>query len=83
MKLTIVALKDRAADVYGKPLYVRSNAEAVRSLTDETRNPESAIHTHPEDYDLYLIGYFDEDTGEIKAPDEGISLIVRAQDLTN
>lgn len=81
MKLQIIALKDRAADVFGNPFYVRTNAEAIRSLGDEVNNKESTIAGHPEDYDLYLVGTFDQDTGEIRAPEEGVSLIIRAQDL--
>lgn len=82
MKLSLVALKDRATDNFGKIITVRTTGEAVRSLSDEVRNNESAISKHPEDYDLYLVGYFNEDTGQIHAPEEGPSVIVRAQDLT-
>jgi len=81
MKLMIVALKDRAADLFGKPFYVRTAAEAVRSLTDEANNKESAINRHPEDYDLFELGHFDEDTGRIDQDVSHPNLIVRAQDL--
>ncbi|AXH77062.1 MAG: nonstructural protein [Microviridae sp.] len=81
MQLMIVALKDRAADLFGKPFYVRTTAEAVRSLTDEANNAESTINKHPEDYDLFLLGSYDEDTGRIEQDVSHPSLIVRAQDL--
>ncbi|AXH75340.1 MAG: nonstructural protein [Microviridae sp.] len=82
MNLYIVALKDRAADLYGKPFFVRTTAEAIRSLTDEANNTESSINKHPEDYDLYQIGTFNEETGEVNGvTGGGPMLLVRAQDL--
>lgn len=79
--LQIIAVKDRAADLFGRPFYVRTTAEAVRSFTDEANNPESQINKHPEDYDLFLLGSFNEDTGRIEQNVSHPNLIVRAQDL--
>jgi len=84
MKLIIIAVKDRAADLYGKPFYVRTRAEAIRSFTDEVNNKQSQINQHPEDYDLYEIGTFDEDSGELQGITGGGPItIVRAQDLVH
>lgn len=79
--LMIIAVKDRAADMFGRPFYTRTTAEAVRSFTDEANNKDSQIHKHPEDYDLFLLGTFNEDTGRIEQDVSHPNLIVRAQDL--
>lgn len=82
MKLAICSLKDRAINAYNRPFVVRTTAEAVRSLTDEANTKDSEISKHPEDYDLYLIGYFDDQTGDITDENTDLpNLIVRCQDL--
>lgn len=78
--LYIVSVKDRAADHFGRPFYVKTNAEAIRSFTDEANNKESIINKHPEDYDLYNLGTFGEDDGLVIG-NNSPQLIVRAQDL--
>ena len=62
----VVAIRDRAADIYGQPVFVNSLGSAIRSFGDEINNPESAISKHPEDFDLYELGSFnDEDAAFI------------------
>lgn len=61
----IITVRDRAIEAYGQPFFVRAIGEAIRSFVDETNRTESAIGAHPEDYELYEIGEFDEDTGTI------------------
>lgn len=59
----IVAIRDRAADAYGVPAFVASIGAATRSFGDECNNKESALGQHPEDYDLYLLGEYDDSVG--------------------
>lgn len=66
MKL-VYAVRDRAVDVFGQPIFCLAQGEALRSFMDEVNRPGSAINSHPEDYDLYLIGSFDETTGALRA----------------
>jgi hypothetical protein len=83
----VVSVKDRAIDAYGRPFIVPSIGAAIRSFTDEVNRKESEMHGHPEDYDLYQIGTYHDDTGIIYqnvldgnenwAP----KLLVRAQDV--
>lgn len=59
----IVAIRDRAVDAFGQPIFVVALGQGIRSFMDEMNNKESSLAAHPEDYDLYHIGEFDEDTG--------------------
>lgn len=61
----ICAVRDRAVDSFGQPFFVRARGEALRGFMDEINNKDSALHAHPEDYDLYVIGAFDDLSGEI------------------
>lgn len=65
MKLKVVCVRDRAADVYGQPNFVLSIGSAIRSFADEVNNPRenNAFNKHPEDFDLYELGEFDDETG--------------------
>ncbi|AXH78052.1 MAG: nonstructural protein [Microviridae sp.] len=77
----IYAVKDLAVQVFGTPFFVRAKGEAIRSFQDEANNTssDSAIAKHPEDYELYILGHYDEQTGQITPCD--IELVARAKDL--
>ena len=64
MRYKIVSVRDRAVDTFGQPIFVAAIGQAVRSFGDEVKNPQSPFNKHPEDYDLYSLGEFDDSTGE-------------------
>ena len=64
MLLYIVAVRDSAADAFGRPFVVSTLGLATRSFIDEVANPDSAFHSHPSDYTLYELGSFDDNTGK-------------------
>ena len=78
---TIVVVRDSAARVFSTPFFVQATAQAVRSLRDEVNSAESTsdVRRHPDDFELYEVGTFDEDTGAI-VPCEP-RLVARAKDL--
>lgn len=61
----ICTVKDRAADAYGRPMFVPSTGVAIRSFSDEINrnNAENQLYNHPDDFDLYELGQFDDNTG--------------------
>jgi len=61
----ICTVKDRAADAYGRPMFVPSTGVAIRSFSDEiNRNAaDNQLYNHPDDFDLYELGSFDDNTG--------------------
>ena len=68
MKLNICSVKDRAADAFGRPMFVPSQGVAIRSFSDElNRNdPENQLYNHPDDFDLYDFGTFDDNSGQFE-----------------
>lgn len=60
MKLLLVSLFDRGVQAYGRPFYVPHVNAALRSLTDEVNNAQSDLFKHPDDFDLYELGEFDD-----------------------
>ena len=65
MKRIVVAVRDRAADTFGSPFYVVAIGQAIRSFSDEVnrRADDNQLFQHPEDFDLYELGVFDDSTG--------------------
>lgn len=61
--LVIVSVRDRAVNGFASPFFVPSEGVALRSFTDEVNRPDSALAKHPEDYDLYVLGTFDDSDG--------------------
>ncbi len=68
MKQVIVAVKDRAAETYGRPMFVPAIGVALRSFSDEiNRNdPNNQLFNHPDDFDLYDLGTFDDSTAQFE-----------------
>lgn len=80
----IVAIKDTAARVFGTPFVVQATAQAIRSLRDEVNSKDSTsdVCKHPEDFELYQVAEFDDDTGDVHLNNgEYPLLLCRAKDL--
>jgi hypothetical protein len=65
MKLILCSVKDRAADAYGRPMFVPSSGVAIRSFSDEVNRSadDNQLYNHPDDFDLYEFGIFDDNSG--------------------
>lgn len=63
MRLKVVAIRDRAADVYGQPAFVAAIGSAIRGFSDEVNGKDGMLSQHPEDFDLYHLGEYDDATG--------------------
>lgn len=64
----ICSVKDRAADAFGRPLFVPSVGLAIRSFTDEVNRKadDNQMYAHADDFDLFELGTFDDSTGVIE-----------------
>ena len=72
MKLNLCSVKDRAADAYGRPMFVPSTGVAIRSFSDEVNraDADNQLYNHPDDFDLYEFGIFDDNTGQFEIYDQ-------------
>ena len=68
MKLVLCSVKDRAADAFARPMFVPSIGVAIRSFSDEINrsDAENQLFNHPDDFDLYEFGEFDDNTGSFE-----------------
>lgn len=77
--MILTALYDRATEAHAPVMTTRTRAEALRSFAAECKRNGSPINQHPQDYELYLVGEYDEISGTIQPMRERIA---RAQDHT-
>jgi len=72
MKLSLCSVKDRAADAYGRPMFVPSTGVAIRSFSDEINRAadDNQLYNHPDDFDLYEFGEFDDNSGRFNLHEE-------------
>lgn len=79
---TVVSVFDRAAQAYGRPFTVPSKGMAIRSFDDEVNREGSDMGKHPADYELYELGFFDDQEGKFVTFTSGSpELILRAEDV--
>lgn len=66
MILTCVSIYDKAAAAYMRPWFAQAQGVAIRQFTDEVNRSaqDNPLWMHPADYDLYLLGTWDDATGE-------------------
>lgn len=81
MELRMMALRDAALEAYGRPFFVSTVGQAVRSFMDELANKDSEISKHPADYDLYCLGVYNDFTGVVSST--GAERVARGVDYVS
>lgn len=62
--MLIFTVKDTVAEFYMQPFFARTKGEAIRSFAQAVNDDPktSQIAAHPDQYELYYLGDFDEQT---------------------
>lgn len=65
--MKIYAVLDNKAKTFNAPFFQPNQVAAVRAFNMEVNraDPLNAIHQHPEDFDLYYIGDYNTETGQL------------------
>lgn len=79
MKYCVYAIFDSAIKTFSAPQTTSHRGAALRGFGDAVNNKETVFAGHPDDYDLYILGEFDDQTGLFStgAPEA----LVRGKDL--
>lgn len=83
MKMLICSISDRQMETYGRPFCCAAKGQAVRSFVDEVNRaaPDNLMFAHPEDFTLWHVADFDDQTGEMHAvPASKEALLFHGQD---
>lgn len=67
MKLLAFSVFDDKAKVFSQPFFSNTKGSAVRAFADAVNGKESDFSRHPADYTLFLVGEWDDQTGELSS----------------
>ena len=65
MNLNIYSIYDTATAAYMRPFFLQSDGQATRMFGDLAQNADHEVGQHPEDYSLYRIGIYDDQTAKL------------------
>lgn len=82
MKLEIFSIHDSATEMYGRPFFMVARGQALRSFKDEINRVDNSndLAKHPDDFSLYHLGSFDDNTGSFQLFDIP-EQVVRGKDI--
>lgn len=64
MNQSMIAVFDKKTSFYHPPMAFRSIADAIREFETLKKDDKTRYGQHPEDYELYKLGEFNDDNGE-------------------
>ena len=64
--MQIYSVFDTKAEAFITPFFAPTNAVAKRMFKEAAQDQNHQFHKNAEDYNLFVLGTFDENTGEIK-----------------
>lgn len=65
MELKAFSIRDQKAEVFNTPFFQKTHGEAERAFRELLSDPKSMPSKYPDDYDLYFIGTYNDQTGVI------------------
>lgn len=66
MKHEMYVVFDKKSQIYNKPFYFINHAVAVRAARELLLDTTSEITRHPEDFAMFHVGTYDDETAEIQ-----------------
>ncbi|AXH78030.1 MAG: nonstructural protein [Microviridae sp.] len=69
MELKMFSIRDSKGEVFNPPFYKKTHGEAERDFQTLCKDEKSTVNQYPEDFDLYYIGTYDDNSGKIQSLD--------------
>ncbi|AXH76049.1 MAG: nonstructural protein [Microviridae sp.] len=81
MNHVMITILDRAAGAYSRPSFYAATGQAIRQFQDEINraDKDNVLFAHPDDFDLYELGSFDDNTGAFKLLDKPRQIAIGKQ----
>jgi len=64
--MNIYTLKDEKRDTFHQPFFLADETTAYRAIINLKNDPNSELKLFPDQFTLYHLGTYDEETGTIK-----------------
>lgn len=77
IKTKVFSVFDSKTSLFGRPFTEQKEESAIRGFSDavnDDSNPNNMWNKHPEDFSLFLIGEFNDETGAL-SPSLPVSLV--------
>lgn len=58
------SIYDGKAKAFGVPFFMSQNGQAIRAFSDLVNDENTTVSKHPGDYNLYIVGSYDDEIGE-------------------
>lgn len=71
MKMVIGSIFDSKAEIFSRPIFAHAAGALLRAFEDAVNDSKSEYARHPADYTLFIVGEFDDQSGDVKAPATG------------
>lgn len=81
MILEVYSIRDAKAEYFNTPFFQKTKGEAIRNFSNAVNDEKTQLNQHPEDFDLWKIGQWDDQKGQIvslSTPEH----VVKAVDFT-
>ena len=66
MQQPMIATYDKKTALFGPPFVARHIGEAIREWDIVRKDTNTKFGKNPEDFDLYQIGYFDDESAQVE-----------------
>lgn len=83
MILKMFSIRDMKSELFNPPFYAITLGEAERNFQSLVNDKQASINQYPEDYDLYYVGEYDNNTGKTQPLDTPQHLVKAVQLLKN
>lgn len=77
--MKVYSIKDVKVEAFMSPFFMPTDGAALRAFADEANSADSNLRKHPEDYVLYGLGDWDDQTGKLSPFDAPRSLGVASE----
>lgn len=67
MKTLVFAVLDLKIGTYASPFFMPTVASAKRAFAGAANDPGTMLFKHPDDFALYHLGEFDDESGQLTA----------------
>lgn len=82
MLLKIYSIRDSKSEVFNVPFIKSTHGEAERDFRSLVNDQQSTVNKYPEDFDLYYMGEYDNNTGKL-TPIDSPQHILKAIQVVN
>lgn len=69
MILKAFSIRDAKAQIFHPPWYKTTHGEAERDFRTTVNDSKTTLNQYPEDFDLYYIGEYDDNSGKFQSLD--------------